>query len=501
MEDASQQAALGPDDLKDVRVAVIDDDRTMVESCANILRMEGYNVTVSTRGDEARDVLRKGTFDITLIDLYMTGISGMDLLEIGLDANPRMIPIIMTGNPSIASSLQAMDLGAFAYIPKPFTATQIKLSVGQAAHHVLVRRSLGDEHEEQRGSAAEHPDIIGESAALKRTLTLATRLARTDASVFISGESGTGKELIAQLIHERSPRAARPMLEVNCAALPETLLESEMFGHRKGAFTGAVQERQGLLEAADGGTLFLDEITEMSLAIQAKLLRVIQDGKVRRVGSSRVDATVDVRFIAATNQNPEEAVAEGRLRKDLYYRLRVVPIVMPPLRERSEDIPILAEHFLRIYWLKHQPRGAVMPRMTDEALRELQRRPWHGNVRELQNVIEHAVVLVEPGGEIVPEDLPAVGTGAVAAGASDSAMRASLINRRYHEARDQLTDRFERQYLLWVVEAAEGNMSEAARLAGVDRTTLYRLMEKHDLAVHREVRGTPDDTPDVQAMP
>jgi len=235
---------------------------------------------------------------------------------------------------------------------------------------------------------------------------LARKVARTDASVFISGESGTGKELIAEFIHQHSRRSSRQMVAINCAALPETLLESEMFGHRKGAFTGAIRDKPGLLETANGGTMFLDEVTEMSKPIQAKLLRVIQDGVVRRVGSESIDAIVNVRFVAATNRNPQDAVDQGILREDLYYRLRVVPIPIPPLRERQEDIPLLANHFLRHYWGRHRGPGNPLPDLAPGALRALAGHTWPGNVRELQNVIEHAVVLVEPGSTIEAGELP-----------------------------------------------------------------------------------------------
>lgn len=271
------------------------------------------------------------------------------------------------------------------------------------------------------------------------------------------------------------------MVAVNCAALPEMLLESEMFGHVKGAFTGAIRDKPGLLEIANGGTLFLDELTEMAQTIQAKLLRVIQDGVVRRVGSERTDAVVNVRFIAATNRDPEAATAEGRLRQDLYYRLRVVPIRVPPLRERKEDIPVLAEHFLARYWARHRGQDEPVPRLSSAALKVLQAQPWPGNVRELQNVIEHAVVLLDPGTEIQPENLPFIESSSSPAVTGYAAVATEFEDEPYHAARDRLLAEFERNYLNWLLDRASGNMSKAARIAGVDRTTLYRLMEKHGL--------------------
>src|SRR5213080_4718497 len=247
--------------------------------------------------------------------------------------------------------------------------------------------------------------LIGVSPAFRRATDLARRVASTDASVFITGESGVGKEQIAQFIHNHSRRSSRPLVAINCAALPEALLESEMFGHVKGAFTGAVRDKPGLLEMANGGTLFLDELIEMSKPIQAKLLRAIQDGIVRRVGSETTDAVVNVRFIAATNGDAEAALKAGDLREDLYYRLRVVPIHVPPLRERPEDIPLLAEYFLSTYWVRHRGEGTPFPKLAAAALRALCIHPWRGNVRELQNVIEHVAVVAEPGSDVRVEGL------------------------------------------------------------------------------------------------
>ena len=312
--------------------------------------------------------------------------------------------------------------------------------------------------------------------------------------MFITGESGSGKELIAQFIHHHSRRSSRQFVPINCAALPETLLESEMFGHRKGAFTGAVRDKPGLLETANGGTLFLDELTEMSKPIQAKLLRVIQDGVVRRVGSETTDAVVNVRFIAATNRDPEDATRAGVLREDLYYRLRVVPIHVPPLRQRPEDIALLAEHFLGYYWARHRDQGTPTPRLSDSALRALRAHPWRGNVRELQNVIEHAVVLLDPGHEVQPGDIPFLGDGAATAVTGPVAATPVSdveLEDTYHAVRDRVIAEFERRYLTALIKRASGNMSKAARLAAVDRTTLYRLMERHGL--QRETITVPSE--------
>jgi len=334
---------------------------------------------------------------------------------------------------------------------------------------------------ERRHAHSDKITLLGTAPAFQRAIELARKVAPTDASVFITGESGSGKELIAQFIHHHSRRSSRPFVAVNCAALPEGLLESEMFGHRKGAFTGAVRDKPGLLEAAHGGALFLDELIEMPKPIQAKLLRVIQDGIVRRVGSEMTDAVVNVRFIAATNSDPEAALKAGDLREDLYYRLRVVPIHVPPLRERPEDIPLLADYFLSTYWVRHRNKGAPFPRLAAAAIRALSVHPWRGNVRELQNVIEHVAVITEPGVEIQPEDLHLVADQEPAVDANPASLVSTLLKESYHAARDRVIAQFERQYLTWLVNRVGGNMSKAARIAGVDRTTLYRLMGRHGL--------------------
>jgi len=467
-----------------LRVLVVDDDHTLRESCASILDMDGHDVTLSGRGEEAIDILRRRRFDVALLDLYMTDVSGMELLRAGLEAHPDLIAIMITGNPSVDTSLEALRAGAWEYLPKPFSASQLQVLMGRARHAVMASRRSQErqmELEDEHGHS-QKVTVLGVSPAFRKIIEVSRRVAATDASVFLTGESGSGKELIAQFIHFHSRRHRKPMVPLNCAALPEALLESEMFGHCKGSFTGAIRDKPGLLEIANGGTMFLDEITEMSQAIQAKLLRVIQDGVVRRVGSTKTDAVVNVRFIAATNRDAEEAVESGHLRQDLYYRLRVVPMRVPPLRERPEDIPVLAEHFLIHYWKRHRGKGADAPKLTPEAQRALQSRPWPGNVRELQNAIEHAVVFLEPGAPVGPDDIPSIQDSRPTQ--VQTPLDFQWLDEPYHAARDRVTAEFERRYLRWVVNRADGNMSQAARIAGIDRTTIYRLMEKHDL--HRE---------------
>ena len=484
MTDAGADGALvSPEFRASLKILVVDDERTLRESCKSVLEASGYKIEVVGRGEEAQRLLRQRRFDIVLTDLYMTDVSGFDLLTTALEHAPETIVIVMTGNPSIASNVEALRAGAWDYIPKPFSATHLQIVIGRAAHAAMVARESAptpvDESGESGGTV-----VLGEAPGFKQVIELARRVAATDASVFITGESGAGKEMIAQFIHERSRRRSRSMVELNCAALPEALLESEMFGHVKGSFTGAVRDKPGLLEAANGGTLFLDELTEMPRSVQAKLLRVIQDGIVRHLGSNTTNAVVNVRFISASNRDPEQAVRDGVLREDLYYRLRVVPIKLPPLRERPEDIALLADHFLKTYWRRHRGSGVALPKFTEAARRALARHPWPGNVRELQNAIEHAVVLLDPGQEIEPESIPlAKSPSTVDGGSGDSEglISEDMFGESYHVSRERVIATFERRYLTWLVSRAGGNMSKAARLAGVDRTTLYRLMDRHGL--------------------
>jgi DNA-binding NtrC family response regulator len=401
-----------------------------------------------------------------------------------MERNPAPLVIVMTGNPSVASNVEVLRNGAWDYLPKPFSATHLEILIGRAAHTLMVGR------EDESGSAGDRGtrDLgdddapLGVSPSFARCLELARKVAGTDASVFITGETGSGKEMIAQYIHRRSRRSRRQLVAVNCAALPEGLLESEMFGHVKGSFTGAVRDKAGLLETASGGTMFLDELTEMPKPLQAKLLRVIQDGVVRRVGSNANSTVVNVRFIAASNRNADLAVSEGVLREDLYYRLRVVPIEIPPLRNRPEDVVLLANHFLRKYWKQHRGSESRLPTLSDEAVQALQVHAWPGNVRELQNAIEHTVVLLEPGQPIRAGDIPLHGASRPKQRSSgEQGFNFDLLAQSYHDAREKVIAQFERRYIEELVAAADGNMSKAARIAGVDRTTLYRLMERHGL--------------------
>ncbi len=477
----------------DVDVLVVDDESTLRNTCRAFLEGFGYKVTAVERADDAVALLKRRSFHICLLDLYMPQMSGLELLEIARDLHPDSKVVMMTGNPSVETSDEALRAGAFDYIPKPFSATHLEILVDRAVQSLEEGPAAPSHSQAAQGTRSEplmdegEALILGQSKAFQNVVELARRVASTDASVFITGESGTGKEVIAQFIHRNSARRDQPLVEVNCAAIPESLFESEMFGHVEGAFTGAVRSRVGLLEAASGGTLFLDELVEMPLPIQAKLLRVLQDGVLRKVGSSTTDKVVTVRFVAATNRDPLRAVEDATLRKDLFLRLRVVPIHIPPLRERPEDIPPLIEHFLSHFWERHRG-GEPQPPLLPSAEEALQGYGWPGNVRELKNVLEHAVVMMEPGTP-AGADAFMLNGGLGEPGSGGGPLDPMLFQKDYHTAREEMLAHFEEQYLSNILKRAGGNVSGAARIAGVDRTTLYRLMEKRNLS-KRELLDT-----------
>ncbi len=486
-----------------LRALIVDDDRTLREGCASVLRSEGFIVEVTGRGEEAIEMVRRSRFHIMFVDVYMTPVSGIDVLKTVMATSPTTLVVLMTGNPTVESSIEAMQIGAWEYLSKPYSGTQLQLLLGRAAHTVSTR---GGDVLPGDAAASEGSQLLGASPGFRRATDLAKKAAATNAAIMIVGETGTGKEILAQYIHQHSRRSRKRLVPINCAAIPEQLLESEMFGHRKGAFTGADREKMGLLELADGGTLFLDELTEMSMALQAKMLRVLQDGIVRRVGSEAEDAVVDVRFVSATNRDPRDAIRTKQLREDLYYRLNVVQVTIPPLRDRVEDIPLLANHFLTTFWARHRSPKETVPTFSDDTVDFLSSRPWRGNVRELQNFIEHVTILAQPGSKVQIHHLPL--DQEVDPSTATSGLAAMPTSDAYHVAKEQILATFEKTYVTRLVARASGNMSRAARLASVDRTTLYRLLERHGFK--RDITepsslGQPGDrstaTPDDIAAP
>jgi DNA-binding NtrC family response regulator len=449
-------------------VLVVDDEELLARSCVQILTSEGYEVSSANRAKAALEAVRRHRPNVVLSDLMLPDMHGMDLLREILQVAPETLVVLITGFATVDSSVEAIRAGAFDYIPKPFTATQLRILIGRAAQQVELARG-------ERKAAARFEGIVGESQALAKVLSKVSRVAPTEASVFISGPSGTGKELIARALHSMSPRRERPFVAINCAAMPDHLLESELFGHERGAFTGADSQQRGLLEAASGGTFFLDEISEMSLELQAKLLRVVQERKIRRVGG-QVEIPVDVRWVSATNREPNEVVEEGSMRADLFFRLNVVPIRMPSLRERPEDIPLLTHHFLQRYG---QQYGRPNIRLSEQVMEALLEYEWPGNVRELQNVVERMVSLSSEG-EVSVDELREQLQPARAR-SRPKANGAVHADRPFHEAKAEAISEFEKAYLRDLLVQHHGNISQAAREAGIDRKTIHRMLVKYEL--------------------
>jgi DNA-binding NtrC family response regulator len=456
-----------------ISAMVVDDDPAVLRSWREILSGDRYTVSLINDPREALTVLKQNPVDVAVLDIRMPEMDGMELLTRIKGDYPEVEVVMMTGFGGVQDAVEAIKRGAYDFLSKPFESMQAaELTVRRAAELRRLERRVRQLERERDEGLSSRP-IIGQSPAIKQIMDLARNVAASPSNVLILGENGTGKELIARAIHENSPRCNKPLVTLNCSAITENLLESELFGHMKGAFTGATSRHEGLFVAADGGTIFLDEIGDMPLSIQPKLLRAIQEGEVRPVGSSKA-ATVDVRVIAATNMELEQKSKEGSFRQDLYYRLNVVKIEMPPLRNRREDISLLAHHFLR----KHAAAAAKqMTGIEADALQRLRRYGWPGNVRELENAIERAVVMGR-GQTIGVVDLPAeVG------GAEDEDSSGDLMQLPFPEAKTRVVERFEVNYLKYVLQQY-GNVSAAARAAGLDRSNFRRLLRRHEITAN-----------------
>ena len=449
---------------------VVDDEVELMRALCDSLSDQEFAVTGVSNPADALTALRDGAFDLLLSDLMMPGTDGIDLLKQAVEIDPNLVGIIMTGQGTIQTAVEAMKSGAFDYVLKPFRIQQILpvLDRAMAVRRLKVENVRLRRYVERLTFESARYRIVGSSPATTKVVALIEKVAPTDATVLIRGPSGAGKELVARALHFNSPRRDKPLVTVNCATLQESLLESELFGHEKGAFTGADKAKAGLFEVAAGGTLFIDEVAEMAAAMQAKLLRVLENGHFRRVGGT-VEHTADVRIVAATNKPIEEEQKAGRFREDLYYRLNVITIHLPPLKDRREDVPQLIEHLLKVRQI-----GKVPHTVSPETLARLVTYDWPGNVRELANVLERAQILAE-GSVITPDDLPDnLNTGVTVARPADSA--ASPFDLEALESR----------HVRDVLAQMKGNKLQAAKALGISRRALYRLIDKHRLAGNAE---------------
>jgi len=446
-----------------VSILIVDDDDLTLRTISIFLKKMHYDVETCKNGTEAINAIKKNFYNIVLLDLKLPDIDGLEVLKKLKDMNPSISVIMMTGYGTIETAVRSMQYGAEDYLLKPFKKLN-ELDI--VIQRVLRYKILEDENRilrEQVELQYDVTNIIGKSKNMIELFKLVKKVAPLDCTVLIEGESGTGKELIARAIHQNSPRATRRFVAINCAAIPVNLLESELFGYEKGAYTGALERKKGYFEVADGGTLLLDEISEMPLELQAKLLRILQDKTFQRVGSTD-DIIVDVRIIASTNKNLEDEVTQGRFRKDLYYRINVIKITVPPLRERKDDIPLLVQYFLE----KHSKKiGKRIHCVSDEAMNYLIKYNWDGNVRELENVIERAVVLAES--EIITvNELPDFLSVDLMKNNSD------IFTKSYYEARQE----FDLKYFMHLLKRTKGNISEVSRLAQIPRQNVYEKIKK-----------------------
>ena len=438
-----------------IDLLIADDDKDFRGSVARRFRRRGYQVEEVGSGEEAISICQRRQFDVAILDLVMPGMSGIELLEQLRVTHPECEILMLSGQGSIETAVEAMKLGAYDFLTKPFPLSDLESLIGKA----YERRQLRKENAQLKSviqRSKSDTDMIGESPAMQEVFRMIERAGPTDKAILIQGESGTGKELVAQDLHQQSPRADKPMVIINCAALPETLLESELFGHEKGAFTGAIAAKQGLFELADGSTLLIDEIGELAGSLQVKLLRVLEDGSMRRVGSLK-ERRVNVRLLAATNRDMEEEVRAGRFREDLYYRINVMSLKLPPLRERTGDIPLLVKKFLRPDW-----------QIEDDAMQLLESYHWPGNIRQLMNALDRAQIMAD-GNIIQRHDLPHE---------IDRTTATDLHSLKI--VGDDLAT-IQRAHIIEVLRRAGGNKASTARALGINRRSLYRLLEKYDI--------------------
>ena len=442
------------------KILVVDDEPLVRNFLKEVLEAEDYEVLTTEDGLSALKEVERGGIDLVITDVRMPKLNGIDLLKEVKKRSPSTLVVVITAYGTIENAVEAMKNGACDYITKPLSPEQIKLAIQKASQH----KNLLNENRYLRSEVSQRynfEQLIGRSPQMRRVYEMIDRVAPTNATVLIQGESGTGKELVARAIHYRSPRKDKPFVKVNCAALPEDLLESELFGHERGAFTGAVSKREGRFELADRGTLLLDEISETSPAFQAKLLRVLQEQEFERVGGSKT-IKVDVRVIATTNKDLKQAIREGKFREDLYYRLNVLPIYLPPLRERKEDIPLLVQHFLEKY---SRQNGLRIKSLSKKCLDMMMQYEWPGNVRELENVIERAVVMSE-GETIFPENISL----------------SSPVQKMSLSFPEEITlEEMEKRLILHTLQRTGGNRTEAAKILGISVRTVRNKLKKYGM--------------------
>ncbi len=451
------------------QILLVDDEPSILSVLNTLLKAEGYEVVSALGGEKARELMLSQHFDLMISDIRMAPVNGMELLTLAHEEHPKMSVIMLTAYGSVETAIEALKLGAFDYITKPFKVDELLITIRRALeyNHAL---SENEDLKARLGTRYHLENIVAESKPMQNVCEMIRKVAPTDATVLIYGASGTGKELVAQAIHACSPRTKRAFLAVNCAALPEQLLESEMFGHIKGSFTGASANKEGLFEAADGGTIFLDEIGSIPMSMQGKLLRVLQEKEVRRVGSNKT-VPVNARVVAATNTPLEQLIEQGQFREDLYYRISVIPIQIPPLRERPEDILPLTYHFLQ----KEVPEGTPPPSPTPEVCRMLEGYGWPGNVRELENAVKHAMTFSRDN-SITADVLPPR-VAAAQPLQSSAATASSLENDSYRgKSLKAFLREKEKDYLRQVLEMTDGNKEEAARKLRISLATLYRKL-------------------------
>ena len=447
------------------RILIVDDEESIRDVLAQLFEYEDHEVRAASDGPEAVEEAEAFAPDVTFLDVKMPGMDGLEVLDRLRERDPDAIVVMISGHGTIDTAVEATRKGAYDFLEKPLDTDRLLVTLRNA----LEVKGLSDSVERLRSEVESHHEIVGSSFQIRQVVERLERVAPTDARVLIVGENGTGKELAARAVHHLSDRSDGPFVEVNCAAIPSELIESELFGHVKGSFTGAVADRAGKFEQADGGTLFLDEVGDMSLAAQAKVLRALEDGVVTRVGGSK-PVEVDVRVVAATNKELDDEIDEGRFREDLFYRLNVVPVRIPPLRERRDDIPMLIQHFVERI-AKHE-RVAPKP-FTEKAVERLRGLEWPGNVRELKNTVERLLIL-SSGDEVTAGDVESL----VTAAAGDSGIGSELLSA---DTYSEFKDRAERAFILQKLREYDWNVSETARQLDMPRSNLYKKIDKHDL--------------------